>query len=245
MKKVLSILFLSLMASVSFAIELPEPDIIITEGYEFYTVEVGIDGDYEVRVFCDNTEIETPYAIERLEEDAEYVIRAFAQLYTEEGWSYSDVVEYWLLVPAREAGEEPGPYPPNWVEFEVTKGDEYYTVWAYCWAEDATVRLYCDGIEVDNPCIIERSTEGDMDYYFVAWSYGEGYEDVTSEMSLIVPGLEKPIRGDLNGDGEVNIADVNAVIDAILNQNSGEQYDFDGDGEVTVSDVMALISFLI
>lgn len=244
MKKVLSLLFLSLMASASFAIELPEPVIIITEGEEFYIVDVEIDGDYEVRVFCDNTEIETPYAIERLEEDAEHVIRAFAQLYTEEGWSYSDVVEYWLLVPARE-GAEPTPYPYNWVEFEVTKGDEYYTVRAYCYAEDATVRLYCDGIEVDNPCIIERSTEEDMYYEFTAWSYCEGYGDVVCKMSLIVPGIEKPIRGDLNGDGEVNIADVNAVIDAILNQNNGEQYDFDGDGEVTVSDVMALISFLI
>ena len=42
-----------------------------------------------------------------------------------------------------------------------------------------------------------------------------------------------------------NIADVNAVIDAILSQNSEQKYDFDGDGEVTISDVMALISFLM
>ena len=84
-----------------------------------------------------------------------------------------------------------------------------------------------------------------MYYEFTAWGHAEGYEDVVTEMSLIVPGIEKPIHGDLNGDGEVGIADVNAMIDAVLNKNSGEQYDFDGDGEVIISDVMALISFLI
>ena len=84
-----------------------------------------------------------------------------------------------------------------------------------------------------------------MYYEFTALGHAEGYENAVNEISLIVPGIEKPIRGDVNGDGEVGIADVNALINAILSENSGELYDFNGDGEVTISDVMALINFLI
>lgn len=245
MKKVLFVLLMCLVASAASAIEIPDPVIIVTDGDEYYTVNVVIDGDYELRVFCDNTEIEIPYAIEVLEEEQEYVIRAYAQLHNEDGWFYSNVVEYWLWIPARETPPVPGPYPPGWINFSVTEGDEYYTVLAYCEEDDFTVRLWSDGVPVDNPYIIERSPDGDMEYYIAAESHGEGYETISASMILVVPGLEKPVRGDLNGDGEVGIADVNAVIDAILNENSEEIYDFDGDGEVTISDVMALLNYVL
>jgi hypothetical protein len=130
--------------------------------------------------------------------------------------------------------------------FDITEGDEYYTVLAYSEEEYVTVSLYCDGVSVDNPYIIERSPDGDMEYILTAVGQADGYGyDITYDMALVVPDLEKPIRGDLNGDGEVNIADVNAVVDAILSENSAEIYDFDGDGEVTISDVMALLNYVL
>ena len=56
-----------------------------------------------------------------------------------------------------------------------------------------------------------------------------------------VPG--KP--GDVNGDGEVNIADVNALIDMILSGNTAAAGDVNGDGEVNIADVNALIDMIL
>jgi hypothetical protein len=55
-------------------------------------------------------------------------------------------------------------------------------------------------------------------------------------------------KGDVNGDGEVNIADVNAVIDVILaggNEYTATLADVNGDGEVNIADVNALIDLII
>ena len=61
---------------------------------------------------------------------------------------------------------------------------------------------------------------------------------------------QQGIPGDVNGDGEVNIADVNAVINVILNGGTTdadlfEAADVNGDGEVNISDVNALIQLII
>ena len=52
--------------------------------------------------------------------------------------------------------------------------------------------------------------------------------------------------GDVNRDGEVNIADVNAVIDRVL-AGTGEtvRYDVNGDGEVNIADINALIDMIL
>jgi len=51
--------------------------------------------------------------------------------------------------------------------------------------------------------------------------------------------------GDVNGDGEVTVADVNAVIDMILTGNTTTAGDVNSDGEVTVSDVNAVIDIIL
>ena len=53
------------------------------------------------------------------------------------------------------------------------------------------------------------------------------------------------IPGDVNGDGEVNIADVNAVIDLILSGRSTKAGDVNGDGEINIADVNALIAIIL
>ena len=53
------------------------------------------------------------------------------------------------------------------------------------------------------------------------------------------------LEGDVNGDGEVNIADVNAVIDMILGGVNSPNADVNGDGEVNIADVNAVISMII
>lgn len=53
------------------------------------------------------------------------------------------------------------------------------------------------------------------------------------------------LAGDVNGDGEVNIADVNAVIDMILSDNPLFAGDVNGDGEVNIADINALIDMIL
>ena len=53
------------------------------------------------------------------------------------------------------------------------------------------------------------------------------------------------LAGDVNGDGEVNIADVNAVIDMILSDNTLFAGDVNGDGEVNIADINALIDMIL
>jgi hypothetical protein len=53
------------------------------------------------------------------------------------------------------------------------------------------------------------------------------------------------LRGDVNGDFEVNIADVNAVIDQILSGNYTAMGDVNGDGEVNIADVNTIIDIIL
>ena len=53
------------------------------------------------------------------------------------------------------------------------------------------------------------------------------------------------MRGDVNGDGEVGISDVNAVIDMILGGGYDSAADVNGDSEVNISDVNALIDIIL
>ena len=62
---------------------------------------------------------------------------------------------------------------------------------------------------------------------------------------LNIAGLPDPTSGDVNGDGEVNIADVNTLVAAIIQgRPSARDMDVNGDGEVNISDVNALIDYI-
>ena len=60
-----------------------------------------------------------------------------------------------------------------------------------------------------------------------------------------MPPDEHPATGDVNLDGEVNIADINAVIDMILSGNVLSVGDVNADGEVNIADVNALIDIIL
>ena len=53
------------------------------------------------------------------------------------------------------------------------------------------------------------------------------------------------IPGDVNGDGEINISDINCIIDMILSGNTNPQGDVNGDGEVNISDISAIIDIIL
>ena len=53
------------------------------------------------------------------------------------------------------------------------------------------------------------------------------------------------VKGDVNGDSEVNIADVNAVIAMILSGKPEDSGDVNGDGEVNIADVNTVIDLIL
>ena len=88
-------------------------------------------------------------------------------------------------------------------------------------------------------------------YYYLTYNAvttGEQYIFQIPGMELIyanMPPDEHPATGDVNLDGEVNIADINAVIDMILSGNVLGVGDVNGDGEVNIADVNALIALIL
>ena len=69
-------------------------------------------------------------------------------------------------------------------------------------------------------------------------------EYVFTDTPPIIP--PKPIKGDVNGDGEVNIADVNALIDIILGgeDKSEGRSDVNEDNEVNIADINSVIDII-
>ena len=53
------------------------------------------------------------------------------------------------------------------------------------------------------------------------------------------------VYGDVNGDGEVTIADVNAVIDVIMGDDDNPAADVNNDGEVNIADVNTVIDIIL
>ncbi len=58
--------------------------------------------------------------------------------------------------------------------------------------------------------------------------------------------ISETLRGDVNGDLEVNIVDVNAVIDIILGRNTATAAaDLNDDGEINIADINAIINIIL
>jgi hypothetical protein len=57
------------------------------------------------------------------------------------------------------------------------------------------------------------------------------------------------LRGDVNQDGEVTVADVNAVIDVILGTAADEDLrrraDVNRDGEVSLADINSVVDYIV
>ena len=81
-----------------------------------------------------------------------------------------------------------------------------------------------------------------MDYQFYALAV-----DNVGNVQEFAPdaiGVTAGIMGDVNGDGEVSVADINAIIDMILKDQSDLAGDVNGDGEITVADINAVLNII-
>ena len=63
------------------------------------------------------------------------------------------------------------------------------------------------------------------------------------------PDPPEPVKGDVNADGQVTIADVNVVTNIILggvaDKDTLKRADVNGDGEITLADIAAIIDILL
>lgn len=90
-----------------------------------------------------------------------------------------------------------------------------------------------------------------ISYYFTYASptVGELYNFKIPGLELVYaampPDEPRPVLGDVNGDGEVNIADVNVLIDLILSNHMLPSADINQDKEVNIADINVLIDLIL
>ena len=89
-------------------------------------------------------------------------------------------------------------------------------------------------------------------YFLKSYYYSSGQEvslKGTTTYTIVFPEMPQFILGDVDGNGQVEIADVSELIDYLLSGISTginlQAADMDQDGEVAISDVSALIDFLL
>ena len=115
----------------------------------------------------------------------------------------------------------------------------------YCYiADPLRVSLAGDAFDLYDADASERTLHvlpGTTEAYY----YNEWYWYFEQVIEDLIPEPE-PLPGDVNGDREVNIADVNAVINIILSGNGNNTAaDVNGDGEINIVDVNAIIDIIL
>ena len=133
-------------------------------------------------------------------------------------------------------------------------GDGEYIYWSYIApASDAEAIRRSVPLDVNNPlhhsgikCLRAKPNEDGSMPTEVMFAI-EGVEAYgVCGATYVEPVEPQPILvGDVNLDGEVNIADINAVIDLILSGTYTLPGDVNGDGEVNIADVKALIDLIL
>lgn len=77
----------------------------------------------------------------------------------------------------------------------------------------------------------------------------ESYGSAEVEIEAIVARSGSYMKGDVNGDDQVDVADINCIIDVILDFDSPEKYDgradVNGDGQVDVADLNFVIDVIL
>jgi hypothetical protein len=132
--------------------------------------------------------------------------------------------------------------------------DGEYIYWSYIApASDAESIRNSVPLDVNNPlhhsgikCLPAKANEDGTMPTTVTFAI-EGVEAYGVCGATYVAPEPQPVTkpGDVNLDGEVNIADVNALINMILSGDNDKLGDVNGDGEVNIADVNALIDIIL
>ena len=65
------------------------------------------------------------------------------------------------------------------------------------------------------------------------------------DFTLYINKDDGKLPGDVNGDGQINISDINVIIQMILSGNNSKDADVNGDGQVNISDVNFTIAAIL
>ena len=238
MRRLLLYMMVVLSASIAVAEEVtPPPEICVDQGYSECMVQAFGQGD--VHLFKDGVEVENPCTIWRLDyEEQIFVFEAYAQL---AGCLPSERVSCEVYVPPLDP-----PVPPVLPDIGVIVTVTDTTVILEAYISDTRYSLnmmLVDGCPVDNPYTLPRVNEH---YWVVIETFfeGDGLYPLDHLDDIMVPALTGQLQ-DLNGDGEVNIIDINYLIDVIVHNRGADQCDLNGDGEVNIADVNALVKYIL
>ena len=85
------------------------------------------------------------------------------------------------------------------------------------------------------------------DYETATYYYKQQCDFLPKTTFTYTPGTLPVVYGDVNGDGEVNIADINCIIAVILGAPNtyGDRADVNADGEVNIADINAVIGIIL
>ena len=97
----------------------------------------------------------------------------------------------------------------------------------------------------DGECVVTLKIEIYTKMGLFPPTYIHKADGPTITLRFVKGNVVEPVVGDVNGDGEVNIADVNAVIDLILSGVNDLKGDVNGDEEVNIADVNSIIDIIL
>ena len=108
-----------------------------------------------------------------------------------------------------------------------------------------TERLEFDGLTYNQPYTITLTSGS----YTVEIGNMTTSQPRTFFVYTVTPVEKTTILGDVNGDGDVTVADVTATVNVLLGKAdeewNKENADMDGDGEITIADVKTLVSIIL
>ena len=105
--------------------------------------------------------------------------------------------------------------------------------------------IYLDGdsvTTVTTPEVVLNDVPAGHHTLGVKAVYASGWSQVVTHEFDVEPWA---LVGDVNGDGEVSIADVTALVDLVMRDAANPRSDVNGDGETSVADVTTLVSLLM
>lgn len=118
--------------------------------------------------------------------------------------------------------------------------------------EDRLTFVNADGTSVSfstSGLVITYNTDDEVPHAIVVNDETSASLDLSKLESMYFGEKDSYLRGDVNSDNEVNIADINAIIAIILggdaHDETRERADVNLDGEVNIADVNSIIDIIL
>lgn len=146
-------------------------------------------------------------------------------------------------------------------DFMMNDMDDLFEV---CYIENDSDGLYIEPLVMDIPCTPDMNKEWvayevNLDNQNIADTFYIGFRFTSNRgtdntcvyyVDNVVWGEPSPaITGDVNGDGKVDVADINSVINIILENEQPDSFagnpDVNNDGKVDVADINAIINIIL